>query len=90
MTQQHIQSATNIRVSRNEMVPVFDALCTGMALLVFVGAFVAEKLDSVHTYWFVQMVVLFRVQVVPHFPQRGLNLKSCVLPISLQEPLKHS
>ena len=24
-----------------------------------------------------------------HFPQRGLNLKSCVLPISLQEPLKH-
>ena len=25
----------------------------------------------------------------PHFPQRGLNLKSCVLPISLQEPLKH-
>ena len=24
------------------------------------------------------------------FPQRGLNLKSCVLPISLQEPLKHS
>ena len=30
----------------------------------FVGAFVAEKLDSVHTYWFVQMVVLFRVQVV--------------------------
>ena len=29
VTQQHIQSATNIRVSRNEMVPVFDALCTG-------------------------------------------------------------
>ena len=25
----------------------------------------------------------------PHFPQRGLNLKSCVLPISLQGPLKH-
>ena len=24
-----------------------------------------------------------------HFPQRGLNLKSCVLPISLQEPFKH-
>ena len=24
-----------------------------------------------------------------HFPQRGLNLKSCVLPIFLQEPLKH-
>ena len=24
-----------------------------------------------------------------HFPQTGLNLKSCVLPISLQEPLKH-
>ena len=46
------------------MVPVFDVLCTGMALLVFVGAFVAEKVDSVHTYWFVQMVVLFRVQVV--------------------------
>ena len=29
VTQQHIQSATIIRVSRNEMVPVFDALCTG-------------------------------------------------------------
>ena len=24
-----------------------------------------------------------------HFPQTGLNLKSCVLPVSLQEPLKH-
>ena len=24
------------------------------------------------------------------YTQRGLNLKSCVLPISLQEPLKHS
>ena len=24
-----------------------------------------------------------------HFPQRALNLKSCVLPIFLQEPLKH-
>ena len=42
VTQQHIQSATNIRVSRNEMVPVFDALCTG-TISVFFGAFVAEK-----------------------------------------------
>ena len=24
-----------------------------------------------------------------HLPQRALNLKSCVLPIFLQEPLKH-
>ena len=40
------------------MVPVLDVLCTGMALLVFVGAFVAEKVDSAHTYWFVQMAVL--------------------------------
>ena len=38
-------------------------LCV-LVLLVFVGAFVAEKVDSAHTYWFVQMVVLFRVQVV--------------------------
>ena len=28
-------------------------------------------------------------QTHAHFPQTGLNLKSCVLPISLQEPLKH-
>ena len=26
----------------------------------------------------------------PHFPQRGLNLRSCVLPIFLQEPLQGS
>ena len=37
-------------------------LCV-LVLLVFVGAFVAEKVDSVHTHWFVQMVVLSRVQV---------------------------
>ena len=29
------------------------------------------------------------VDPLTHFPQRGLNLKSCLLPISLQEPLKH-
>ena len=29
------------------------------------------------------------VETRAHFPQTGLNLKSCVLPISLQEPLKH-
>ena len=63
VTQQHIQSATNIRVSRNEMVPVFDALCTG-TISVVLARLLLKKVDSVHTYWFVQMVVLFRVQVV--------------------------
>ena len=29
------------------------------------------------------------VIIMTHFPQTGLNLKSCLLPISLQEPLKH-
>ena len=38
-------------------------LCV-LVLLVFFGAFVAEKVDSVHTYCFVQMVVLLKVQVV--------------------------
>ena len=37
-------------------------LCV-LVLLVFVGAFVAEKVDSVHMYWFVQMLVLFRVHM---------------------------
>ena len=38
-------------------------LCV-LVLLVFVGALVAKKKWTLYTYWFVQMVVLFRVQVV--------------------------
>ena len=37
-------------------------LCV-LVLLVFVGALVAKKKWTLYTYWFVQMVVLFRVQV---------------------------
>ena len=33
--------------------------------------------------------LIISVHHYTHFPQRGLNLKSCVLPIFLREPLKH-
>ena len=42
-----------------------------------------------HDHHHHMIIFILTASRCPHFPQTGLNLKSCVLSISLQEPLKH-